>query len=107
LVCGQLAIPAGISMELTAWFYFLLTFLLPVISVWVVIKYFAPSFNRKLSMISGSEAKLQFRFSKKVRRSFQLLPLISRTIGKWLTEKGTERMSFFTYLENNRAQQGF
>ena len=30
-------------------------FLLPVISIYIVIKYLAPSFNQKLSMISGSE----------------------------------------------------
>lgn len=30
-------------------------FLLPFISIWIVVKYLAPSFNNKLAMISGSE----------------------------------------------------
>ncbi|MEQ1624831.1 MAG: hypothetical protein ABL870_09080, partial [Sediminibacterium sp.] len=33
----------------------LLSITVPIASIWVVIKYFAPNFNRKLSMISGSE----------------------------------------------------
>jgi ABC-2 type transport system permease protein len=75
-------------------FYFLLTLLLPVISVWVVIKYFAPSFNRKLSMIGGSEME-SIPVQQKGKKIVSTTSAYITVIGKLLTEKGTERMSFF------------
>lgn len=74
-------------------FYFLLSLLLPVFSIWIVIKYFAPSFNRKLSMISGSESETA-PVQQKGKAIVSTTSAYIRTLGGWLTEKGTERMSF-------------
>ncbi len=74
--------------------YFLLVILLPVASIWVVIKYFAPSFNQKLSMISGSEAG---NAPVKKKNGKTILTTTSSYVTKmaeWLTGKGTERMAF-------------
>jgi ABC-2 type transport system permease protein len=73
--------------------YFVLSIILPVLSLWVVIKYFAPSFNRKLSMIGGSDSS-----STSPKKNGQ--PVISTTSGyirmmsHLLTKKGSERMAF-------------
>ncbi|MEO8174714.1 MAG: hypothetical protein ABI581_16580 [Sediminibacterium sp.] len=75
-------------------FYFILTLLLPVISIWIVIKYFAPSFNRKLSMISGSESETA-PIQQKGKKIISTTSSYITSVGKLLTEKGTERMSFF------------
>ncbi len=73
--------------------YFILSVAVPLLSVWLVIKYFAPSFNRKLSMIGGSEIG-----SAPVKTGSKgLLSTTSAfisSIAKWFTEKGAERMSF-------------
>jgi ABC-2 type transport system permease protein len=74
-------------------FYFIATLLLPVISVWVVIKYFAPSFNRKLSMISGSESETA-PAQQKGKATVSTTSAYIRTLSRWLTEQGTERMAF-------------
>ncbi|MES2332881.1 MAG: hypothetical protein V4539_24950 [Bacteroidota bacterium] len=73
--------------------YFLLTLLLPVFSIWIVIKYFAPSFNRKLSMIGGSESETA-PVQQKGKAIASTTSAYISTLGGWLTEKGTERMSF-------------
>ncbi len=75
-------------------FYFVLTLVLPVISVWIVIKYFAPSFSRKLSMIGGSEME-PVAAPEKGKKTGSTTSSYITAIGTLLTEKGTERMSFF------------
>jgi ABC-2 type transport system permease protein len=73
--------------------YFILSIALPILSVWIVIKYFAPSFNQKLSMISGSEGET----APATANSKGLISTTSAYItafANWFTEKGTERMSF-------------
>jgi ABC-2 type transport system permease protein len=73
--------------------YFVLSLAVPVVSIWAVIKYFAPSFNQKLSMISGSsdEGAAPKKNGKGIvsTTSFYIAFL-----SKWITEKGTERMAF-------------
>ncbi len=72
---------------------FLLSVFLPIISMWVVIRYFAPSFNRKLSMISGGEGEpaAEKSGSKKIVSTSSAYLL---TMAKLFTVKGAERMSF-------------
>jgi len=72
---------------------FLLSIVVPAASIWAVIKYFAPSFNQKLSMISGSEgAGAPVKANSK--------GIISTTssyitqIAKRITTAGAERMAF-------------
>ncbi|MCX6206241.1 MAG: hypothetical protein NTZ19_08330 [Bacteroidetes bacterium] len=72
---------------------FILSLVVPIASIWVVIKYFAPSFNQKLSMISGSESgpapKVQ-EAGKKTSTNSGYLTFLS----KLFAEKGAETMSF-------------
>ena len=71
----------------------ILSILVPIASIYIVIKYFAPSFNQKLSMISGSEsgpAPQVIVDGKKVKTNSGYLSFIS----KLFSEKGAETMSF-------------
>ncbi len=74
---------------------FLLSMLLPVVSMWIVIRYFAPSFNRKLSMISGSgdsAERAAVQSGDKQNRSTTSGMVVK--FSEWFTQKGPERMSF-------------
>jgi ABC-2 type transport system permease protein len=87
------------------WFYFVLTLLLPFASIWLVIKYFAPSFNRKLSMISGSKTENRVVKPGAKKISSTTSKYITQ-ISKWITEKGTERMSFLqTWKITGRSRE--
>ncbi len=73
--------------------YFLLSMALPVVSIWVVIKYFAPSFNQKLSLISGSDgdgAPVKANSKGIISTTSAYITQLS----KWLTNEGAERMAF-------------
>ncbi|TDH28873.1 hypothetical protein EXU57_02025 [Segetibacter sp. 3557_3] len=67
------------------------TFSLPFISIWLVVKYFAPSFNRKLSMISGSEEVATAKPSILVPGDGFSIP---HRLARWVTKPGAERMAF-------------
>jgi ABC-2 type transport system permease protein len=71
--------------------YLILSLLVPVASVWLVIRFFAPSFNQKLSMISGSEGGNHVQSGKKI---VSTTSLYVSSLSRWLTRKGVERMSF-------------
>jgi ABC-2 type transport system permease protein len=87
------------------WVYLVLTLLLPFVSIWLVIKYFAPSFNRKLSMISGSESEGTVVKEGKKKITSTTSKYITQ-ISKWFTEKGTERMSFLqTWKITGRSRE--
>lgn len=74
------------------WIYLVLIIVLPFVSIWLVVTYFAPSFNRKLAMISGSEGPAApAGKTKKVKRTTSAYIL---TLSRWLTQKGTERVGF-------------
>jgi hypothetical protein len=73
---------------------FLLSVLLPVVSMWIVIRYFAPSFNQKLSMISGSEGGETNAVKTGDKKIVSTTSLYIRTLAEWVTQKGPERMSF-------------
>jgi len=82
----------------------LISIVLPVFSIWIVITYFAPSFNQKLSMISGSEGEsVPVKTGKN-----QVLSTTSSYIthiSDWITTKGVERMSFlFTWKMTSRSR---
>ncbi|WP_153800274.1 hypothetical protein [Foetidibacter luteolus] len=70
----------------------------PPASTWVVIKYFAPSFNRKLSMISGSGAEAGQPRSVATPAVKSASSAYSGMLAGLLTKKGAERMAFlFTW----------
>jgi len=68
-------------------------FLLPVISLWIVIKFLAPSFNRKLSLISntGNDA---IPVTPSAHATKNNKTTFSTTIAKLFTKPGAERMGF-------------
>jgi hypothetical protein len=60
------------------------------VSIWAVIKYFAPAFNQKLSQINaGSETESVAR-TRKINKTNTL----SEKIAKWTTTNTSERLSF-------------
>jgi hypothetical protein len=70
----------------------LFSFVITVFSVWLIIKYFAPSFNQKLAMISGSEQfneKTIDTNTKEVSRTS-----LAEKLASIFTKKGGERMGF-------------
>lgn len=73
------------------WLCLALTLIVPVTSMWVVVKFFAPSFNRKLSMITGSTAEADSSTKQVVKNPSSGY---SRTLAKLLTKPGAERMGF-------------
>lgn len=80
---GKIFAPAG--------FFLLLSLALPVLSIWLVIRFFAPSFNRKLSMIGGSEiSKPKTATSGETKKRAAYSTLIAR----WFTRGNAEHMAF-------------
>ncbi len=68
---------------------------IPFLSIWVVIKFFAPSFNQKLSMISGSGSETSISAQPlKNEKDVPLKISYLSKISSFFTEKGAERMSF-------------
>ena len=69
----------------------LLSLIVPPVTLWIVIKYFAPSFNQKLSQITGSgEEQVQ----KKTQSGFQFWLWIKQKLALVSTKRGEERMGF-------------
>jgi ABC-2 type transport system permease protein len=75
---------------------------LPLLSIFIVIKYLAPSFNRKLSMISGSEtAETNIKDKASGNRASSYPALLARL----LTARGAENMGFlFTWKMTARSR---
>jgi len=76
------------------WLGAVLSIAVPIISLWIVIKYFAPSFNQKLALISAgaSEGGSATVKKEKIHSGY------SRWLAGWLTQKGPERTGFlFTW----------
>lgn len=71
--------------------YFLTSLIAPILSIILVIRYFAPSFNQKLSMISGSEGSQVATSSKQITSTTSGY---LRFLSRFFSEKGAERMSF-------------
>jgi ABC-2 type transport system permease protein len=72
--------------------YFVLSLAIPAFSIWAVIKYFAPAFNQKLSMIGGSGDDTGN--TQKGKKIVSTTSTYITAISTWLTEKGAERMAF-------------
>lgn len=70
----------------------LLSIAVPLLSIWVVIKYFAPSFTQKLSMIGGSEGGETAQV--RVSRNGTNKTTISERLAKIFTRGSAERMGF-------------
>jgi len=71
----------------------ILSLLVPVLSIWMVITFLAPSFNSKLTMISAGKMEQSYG---KVENVSCLNPKhfwVNRLAG-WLTERGSEYMGF-------------
>ncbi|MBN9298076.1 MAG: hypothetical protein J0I41_13765 [Filimonas sp.] len=73
------------------WLCLGLSIVIPFVSVWIVIKFFAPSFNSKLSQISGSGEVLIKASARKKQTAFTGY---SYFFAKLLTRKGGERTGF-------------
>jgi ABC-2 type transport system permease protein len=84
---------------------FFASLFIPALAIWVVIKYFAPSFNRKLAMISGSEQQEQVVVaSEKGKTSSN--KAFSEKLANWLTKSGSERMGFLqTWKITSRSRE--
>ncbi len=84
--------------------FFMLSLAVPAFSIWVVIKYFAPSFNQKLSMISGSDGD----GAPAKANSKGVISTTSAYItqmAQWLTKAGAERMAFlYTWKMTGRSR---
>jgi len=78
------------------------SFLIPVLCMITVVKYFAPSFNKKLALISGSDAGSTKVSNKTTKRH-------TTTYSQWLaslfTKSGAERTGFlFTWKMTARSK---
>lgn len=65
---------------------------IPLLSIYVVIKYFAPSFNQKLSLINSSNTEQSTVAGTRMVKS--TTSTYVRTMAGWFSKKGPERMSF-------------
>lgn len=82
----------------------LLTILVPPLSLWTVIKYFAPSFNQKLSLItSNSEESASAITSYKSKTTVRIT--YQDRLSKLLAKEGVEQMGFsLTWKLTNRLR---
>ena len=84
--------------------YFLISLLVPLLCLWVVIRFFAPAFNQKLSMINGSEGSnpSEPAAGKAINNN---TPTLINRVAAALTEKGAERMGFlYTWKMTSRSR---
>jgi hypothetical protein len=89
---------------ISAMIFMLLSIIVPIASIWIVIKYFAPNFNRKLSMISGSEGA-----TTPLLKNGKIISSTTSTylslVSKWFSRKGAERMAFLlSYKITSRSR---
>lgn len=81
----------------------ILAILMPIVGLVVVVKYFAPTFNQKLSMIAGSGAELMPAAKKNISSH---AGIYSRTMAKIFTRQGVERESFlFNWKQMLRSRE--
>lgn len=84
----------ALNNSLQVWLAAILSIVVPVASMWVVIKYFAPSFNQKLALISAGSGEGGSATNKKGKTYSGY----SRWLAGLLTQKGAERTGFlFTW----------
>ncbi len=81
-----------------------LSIVFPLASIYVVIKYFAPSFNQKLSLINSSNAE-QESVPVKGKRMGSTTPAYVKMMAEWFSKKGAERMAFlFCWKMTSRSK---
>ena len=72
----------------------LLAILVPVVSIWAVVRFLAPAFTQKLTLITGSVEEKRTRYASARTKGFNLKTLFC----KGLTKRGTDRAGFlFTW----------
>jgi hypothetical protein len=88
----------------------IIAFIVPILSLWAMVVYFGPSFNRKLAAIStsGSESENQGPIPQPIATSKTSKPT-GKKYYQWLSEKftrrGAEKMGFeFTWLLTARSR---
>jgi len=69
-----------------------LSVMVPLLSIWTVVRYFAPSFSRKLSMISAGSAEQSV--SVKTQKDQNNSTSVLEKLAKWLTRTGAEYAGF-------------
>ena len=81
-----------------------LSIIIPVACVYIVIKYFAPSFNQKLSLINSSNTE-QSEVSAGKKATTSTTSAYVQTMAKWFSKHGAERMSFlFCWKLSSRSK---
>lgn len=71
------------------WLSFLLAMVIPLLCIWLVIRFFAPSFNRKLGLIAGSGGDGTPPIATQKTKQHW-----SDRLGQWLTRTKTEEVGF-------------
>ncbi|MCK6692800.1 MAG: hypothetical protein L6Q97_11935 [Thermoanaerobaculia bacterium] len=75
----------------------------PLLSIYLVVKYLAPAFNQKLAMIAGSEGPA---VKTVVSPGAQGKSSLSGILARWLTKNGAERAGFlFTWKMMARSRE--
>ncbi|MGL4361559.1 MAG: hypothetical protein ACRCSM_13785 [Sediminibacterium sp.] len=86
------------------WYFisaFILSIVMPILSILIVIKYFAPSFNRKLALISGSEQAPVVKQSKKTYIPHAWV----YGLAAWVTKTSVEKAGFLqTWFMTGRSR---
>lgn len=87
----------------------LFAFLFPIISIWAMIVYFGPTFNRKLSSLSSSGTDPEYPSTIQSSLHLNKTKKRGKRIYQWLseklTQKGSEKMGFeFTWLLTARSR---
>ncbi len=78
--------------------------LLPLISIWVVVKYLAPAFNQKLSMIGGSAVEALKKLNGKVIKRNNRITIAERMSNIFIKSR-EEKMAFrFTWIMTGRSR---
>ncbi len=81
-----------------------LTIVVPMASIWIVVKYFAPAFNQKLAMISGSADEIKTAVVDRNSKGASRLSRVERLASR-LTARGSESMGFiFTWKMISRSR---
>lgn len=82
----------GFTME--AMISLMLSVVVPVLSIWVVIRFFAPSFNQKLGMITGGTVEQTVATTKAGAEKQVVKQSFWQRIAHWFTKPGAERAGF-------------
>jgi len=79
----------------------ILSVLIPVLSLWIVIKYLAPSFNKKLALITATNTEASVAPQNSVPVTYHYTGWLSRLC----TKAGAERMGFlFSWKMTSRSR---